>query len=143
MRAITIPALLGLTLVACRPMASAPARYIVTTAPLDVRGVSPLLCIAVDPADLQGIWWWQPGRSGCSSRSTGAGVFRAEHGTVAAPSPSGAIEIHFQLQLIVGPGATTPDVVDVGLVLEHGGMRAMASGARVPTERRNDLEVPE
>jgi hypothetical protein len=32
---------------------------------------------------------------------------------------------------------------DVRLVLEAGGMRAVASGVRVPTELRRDLEIPE
>jgi hypothetical protein len=145
MRVPLIPTLLGLALVACRsiPPEGAPARYIVTTAPLGVDAVSPGLCVAVDLTDPQGIWWWEPGRSGCSSRSTGPGVFHAEHATVAAPSQSGAIEVRFRLQLIVGPGSTMPDFADIRLVLQDGGMRAMASGARVPTERRNDLEVPE
>jgi hypothetical protein len=60
-----IPTLLGLALVACRsiPPEGAPARYIVTTAPLGVDAVSPGLCVAVDLTDPQGIWWWEPGRS--------------------------------------------------------------------------------
>jgi hypothetical protein len=143
MRVPLIPAFLGLALIACRSMPPEPARYVVTTAPLGVRGVSPGLCVAVDPTDPQGIWWWEPGRSGCSSRSTGPGVFRAEHATVAAPSQSGAIEVRFRLQLIVGPGSTMPDFADLEILLQDGSMRAMASGVLVPTERRNDLEVPE
>src|SRR4029453_19107515 len=79
MRVPFIPTLLGLALVACRsmPPEAAPARYIVTTAPLGVGAASPGICVAVDPTDPQGIWWWEPGWSGCSSRSTGPGVFHA------------------------------------------------------------------
>ena len=146
MRVRFVPALLGLALFACGSMLQkpAPARYIVTTAPLGVAGVSSGLCVAVDPTDPQGIWWWEPGRSGCSSRSTGPGVFRAEHATVTAPSQSGAVEARFRLQLIVSSRSTTmPDFAEVGLVLQDGTMRAIPSAARVPTERRSDLEIPE
>jgi hypothetical protein len=71
--------LLASTLVACRPASqprlSAP-RYVVTESPIDVgRGIR--LCIAVDPADHRGMWWWQPGATGCDSRSTGPGLFHA------------------------------------------------------------------
>ncbi len=145
MRVLSIPALLGLVLVACRsmPPGVAPARYIVTTAPLGIRGVSQGLCVAVDPNDPQGIWWWEPGRSGCSSRSTGPGVFRAERATVLPPSQSGAIAARFRLRLIVGPGSTKPDFADIALVLHDDRMRAMASAVLVPTQRQNHLELLE
>jgi hypothetical protein len=44
-------------------------RYVVTASPIDVR-VGSGLCVAVDPSDPKGVWWWQPGED-CSSRSTG------------------------------------------------------------------------
>jgi hypothetical protein len=140
-----IPALIGLALVACTsaPSDSATGRYIVTTAPLPVRGVSPGICVAIDPTDPQGVWWWEPGRSGCVSRSTGPGVFRADHATVSASLQSGAIDVRFRLPLVRGPDSQTPEFADVSLVVEAGGKRAMASGALVPTDRRNDLELPE
>jgi len=53
-------------------------RYVVTASPINVGVVSGALCIAVDAHDQQGVWWWQPGKSGCSSRSTGPGVLHAE-----------------------------------------------------------------
>ena len=136
-RCASIVLLLGLPLLACRSSAPPVPRYIVTTAPIGVVGVAhPGLCIAVDPTDTGGVWWWEPGRSGCASRSTGPTVFRAEGATVTPPAASGAIEVHFKLQLMVS-GAR-----DIRLVLEDGGMRDVASGARVATGRRNDLDVP-
>lgn len=116
----------------------APERYVVTASPINVGVASGRLCIAVDPVDRQGVWW-EPGRSGCSSRSTGPGVFHAQQAEVSSPSPSGAIEISFRMPL----HSTASPFADVRLVLERGGIRAAASGARVPTERRKDLNVPE
>jgi hypothetical protein len=127
-------------LFAALPLQSqAPERYVVTASPINVGVVSGRLCIAVDPLDRQGVWWWEPGRSGCSSRSTGPGVFHAQQAAVSSPSSSGAIEISFRMPL----HSTASPFADVRLVLEGGGIRAVASGARVPTERRNDLNVPE
>jgi hypothetical protein len=40
--------------------------------------------VAVDPTDPKGVWWWEPGRSGCSSRSTGPSAFRGDDATVLA-----------------------------------------------------------
>ena len=137
MRFTLIRPLLGLALVACQST-SAP-RYIVTSAPIDVRGNTHGLCVAVDPTDPQGVWWWEPGRSGCSSRSSG--VMRAERASVTTRAPSGAMNVRFRLQLIARSPA--PEFADIELVLQDGGMRAVASGARVPTERRNTLELPE
>ena len=38
--------------------------------------------------------------------------------------------------------STANPFTDVRLVLEAGGMRAVASGVRVPTESRRDLKIP-
>jgi hypothetical protein len=62
-------------------------------------------------------------------------VFRAQHATVAVPIASGAVEVHFRLQLMSGPR-------DVELLMQDGGMRVAASGVAVPTERRGDLDIP-
>ena len=133
------PVLVGLLLVA---LACRSARYIVTTAPIDV-GAGPLgLCVAVDPADPQGVWWWEPGQSGCSSRSTGPGVFHAGEATVLARTESAKIEVRFRLPLHGRPGSTMPTFVDVRLAIQDGNMLAATTGTRVPTDRRNDLEVP-
>jgi len=51
--------------------------------------------------------------------------------------PSGAIDVYFQLQVMVsGPR-------DVGRVIQDGAMQVARSGQRVPTKRRNDLELSE
>jgi hypothetical protein len=151
------PMLVGLLLiaVACRSIPSPPTsalipRYIVTTAPIDVGvapGMAPRLpdlrglCVAVNPTDPQGVWWWEPGQSGCSSRSTGPDVFRADEATVVARTESAEIEVRFRLQLHGRPGSTMPSFVDVRLTIRDGNMLAAATGARVTTERRNDLKV--
>src|SRR6266851_2446806 len=114
-------------------------RYLVTASPINVGVVSGALCIAVDAHDQQGVWWWQPGRSGCSSRSTGPGVFHAEQAKVSLPTSSGSIEVSFRMPL----HSTASPFTDVRLVLEAGGIRAVASGVRVPIESRRDLEIPE
>ena len=64
------PLLLLVFLFGCRTSTPSVPRYIVTVTPVDVVGGGFGLCIAVDPADAQGIWWWQPGPSGCASRIT-------------------------------------------------------------------------
>jgi len=142
MRVIFIPALLAFLLVTCRPMPAAP-RYIVTSVPIDVGLHSPGLCVAIDPTDLHGVWWWEPGRRGCSSRSTGPGVFHADDAMVEARAGSTEIEARFRLELHGYPGSTMPSFVAVRLAVQNGGMRALASGAEVSIERRHDLEVPE
>ena len=101
------------------------------------------MCVAVDPADPQGVWWWEPGQSGCSSRSTGPGVFRAGQATVVTRTESAKTEVGFRLHLHGLPGSTMPSFVDVRLAIQDGNMLAAATGAWVTTGRRNDLDVPE
>jgi carboxypeptidase family protein len=118
------------------PAASA-RRYLVTAAPLDV-GVTPQrLCLAVDPADRQGIWWWEPGNAGCANRSTGPDVFRAERAQVS--SSAQALDCRFQLQL---HSMTTP-FVEVHFTVDGDTMRSVSSGATVAIQRRSDLNIPE
>jgi hypothetical protein len=87
-----------------------PPRYIVTAAPLDIGAITQKLCIAVDPTDTHGIWWWEAGHRGCSTRSTGPDVFHAESAAVVR-QPSGAIDCRFRLPLIAMPGSAV--VADV------------------------------
>jgi catechol 2,3-dioxygenase-like lactoylglutathione lyase family enzyme len=120
--------------------ASAPAdgRYLVTSTAMDV-GVGPGLCVAVDPQDPQGVWWWQPGASGCTSRSTGPQVFHADMAAV-SPSPRPEVTaVAFRLGLI----SRTPTYLDVRLAIEDGRMRSLDTGAAVALQRRSDLEIPE
>ena len=141
---VLIAALVTLDLVACRSTLTQPVpRFFVTAAPIDV-GISAVgLCIAVDPGDPEGIWWWEPGRSGCLSRSTGPGVFHAENATVVARGRSATIDLHFRLQLITGPAVTGPRFADVRLVMRNTDLRSIASGTQVSIERRHDLDMPE
>jgi len=127
---------LGLSVGACRTASRSVPRYIVTTKPLDIVGVGhPGLCIAIDPTDEHGVWWWEPGPSGCSTRTTGPTVFRAQLATVTANRGSDDIDVRFTLQLMNGSR-------DVRLHLQDGGLSVTGSGARVPTQRRDDLNIP-
>ena len=112
-------------------------RYVVTSRPIDV-GLGPAgLCIAVDPANPHGVWWWQPGRTGCASRSTGPGVFPAESAGVVAASPSGRLDISFR----VPTHSSARPFIDVRAIIENGVMRRPSSKAEVPVYRRKDLEI--
>ena len=111
------------------------ARYIVTATPLALVGPGhPGVCLAIDPADAQGVWWWEPGPSGCATRTTGPAVFPAHRAAVGVTG-AGNADIRFELQLMSGTR-------DVRLRLEDGAIRVMPSGARVQTKRRNDLNIP-
>ena len=125
--------LLVLPLGGCRTAAPA-SRYIATVTPMNLLGPGHTgLCIAIDPADAQSAWWWEPGTSGCGTRSTGPTLFRVP-ATVAARS-SGDIDVHFQLPLHVGER-------DVRLLLQDGSVRDSVSGARASTARRPNLDIP-
>jgi len=129
------PVLLVVFLFGCRPSAPSVPRYIVTATPVDAVGGGWGVCIAVDPTDAQGVWWWQPGPSGCATRITGPKVFRADRAQVRISTNSSSISASFTLQLHVGTR-------DVNLALQDSEMRITASGMRVPTQRRADLEIP-
>jgi hypothetical protein len=113
-------------------------RYIVTAAPLGV-GVPAKLCLAVDPTDVHGVWWWEPAKNNCANRSTGPGVFRADSATVSRNN--GAIAAAFRLPLHARIGDR--DSVDVRLTVEGGRMRSSASVEDVPVLTRRDLDIPE
>ena len=135
-----LAALLGLVCLGCRYNSeSHPSvpRYVVTARPIDI-GLGAGLCIAIDPTDNRGVWWWGPGGSGCPSRSTGPEVFHAEDASVSQSAKSGPIAVSFRL----GTHSMTRPFVDVRLVLESDQLRVVESGVRVPTRRRNDLNVP-
>lgn len=112
-------------------------RYLVTSS---VTEVSPRirLCIAVDPRDPHGVWWWEPGASGCTSRSTGPTIFHAEDATVSPSARPGVTAVSFRLQL----HASTPSFLDVRLAIEDGRMRLLDTGSGVALQRRNDLDLP-
>jgi hypothetical protein len=138
--------LLAVALAACRtaPRSTPEApRYLVTASPIDTGVSSQRLCVAVDAGDAHGVWWWAPGYAGCSGRSTGPGVFRAERGTVVASGASAPVEVGFRLQLHRPPDSSQPGFGDVRLTIEDGAFRAAASGDTVAMARRADLELPE
>ncbi len=137
MRYAAIVLLLSVPLAACKSASPVLPRYIVSTAPLALLGEPhPGFCVAVDPSDEKGVWWWEPGRSGCSSRSTGPTAFLASHAAV-AHSSSGAIDVSFQIQLM------TAGPLEVKLTLRDDAMLEERTGLRVPTERKGSTEVPE
>jgi catechol 2,3-dioxygenase-like lactoylglutathione lyase family enzyme len=121
------------------PSAPAAGRYLVTSTPIDVGLVNTGLCVAVDRRDPQGVWWWEPGASGCTSRSTGPQVFHADK---AAVSPSARPELT-AVSFRLGLHSRTPTYLDVRLAIEDGRLRSLDTGAAVTLQRRNDLVVPE
>jgi hypothetical protein len=122
-----------------RPSAPADGRYLVTSSAIDVGLGNTGLCVAVDPSDAQGVWWWQPGAAGCTTRSTGPTVFHAEEAAVSRGATPEVTSVAFRLGLI----SRTPSVLDVRLAIEEGRMRSLDTGSVVALQRRNDLELPE
>ena len=118
--------------------ASAPAdgRYLVTTGTINLSP-SIRLCLAVDPRDPQGVWWWEPGASGCTTRSTGT-VFHADQAAVSPSARPETSAVSFRL----GLHSRTPSFLDVRLAIEDGRMRSLDTGADVVLQRRNDLDPP-
>src|SRR4029453_601762 len=103
-------------------------RYIVTTTPLKVIDPAhPGLCIAIDPKDPRGIWWWDAGRSGCTDRSSS--TMAASRASVTRGT-SGPIDASFQVGLVSGRN------LDVRLEAFDGRIRDAISGVSVPAERR-------
>ena len=131
--------MLACTVAACSSHTA--GRYLVTAAAVDLGIRGPRFCVALDPTDREGIWWWEPGSTGCASRSTGPTVFHAE--SAAVSTSANAITGEFRVQLITGPGSDAPGHRDVRLVVEAGRLRVPATGADVPVVRRGDLELPE
>jgi hypothetical protein len=132
---------LAFLLTACRSISPSHAhlpRYLVTVTPIEV-GLGTLgLCIAVDPLDQHGVWWWEPGASGCATRSTGPSVFHADEATISTMKP-GPTTVGFRLQT----HSSTRPFIDVRLLMEGNSMRAVQSGAQVALQRRSDLDVHE
>jgi catechol 2,3-dioxygenase-like lactoylglutathione lyase family enzyme len=120
-----------------RPSAPADGRYLMTASTIDVS-LRIRLCIAVDPSDPQGVWWWEPGASGCTSRSTGPSVFHADQAAVSRSAPPDVTAVAFRL----GTHSRTRPHLDVRLAIEGGRMRSLDTGAAVALQRRSDLDVP-
>ena len=123
---------------ACRASAASAPRYVVTAEAIDV-GVGPGVCVAVDPLDTRGVWWWQPRGNGCARRITGPGVFHADKAHVAKPATTGSIAFGFRL----GTHSGEDPYVDIRLTLEDDELVDTSTGDRVRTLTRDDLIVPE
>ena len=120
----------------CRP-APAVERYLVTERTIDV-GVGTGLCIGVAPRDPAGVWWWEPGGTGCASRSTGA-VFHPEDARVTPPAGNGVQQVSFRL----GVHSLTRPFVDIRLEIDKGTLRVAGTTAAVRLVPRPNLEIPE
>jgi len=141
---LAVAATVALTLTACHHLNAPPqvARFVVSSTPLDV-GVTPRpLCIGVDPADREGVWWWEPGTSGCSNRPDGRRVAHADRATVVGEN-AGAYNVSFRIPVAQDPDSVAADLLDVKLVLQNEQLRSVASGARVATLRRTDMSIPD
>jgi hypothetical protein len=114
---------------------ASPPRYIVTSTPLKVSDPAhPGLCVAIDPKDPTGIWWWDAGRSGCADRSSS--VIAADRASVARTT-AGTVDASFQVGLVSGRS------LQLRLEAFDGRIRDAISGLSVPAERRATLELPE
>ena len=132
MRRVAI-GLIGIALAGCSLSSD---RYSVSASPLNLIGKGhPGMCVAVDPSNPQGVWWWEPGRSGCSTRSTGPELIPGWKASVR--TTSGVTDVRFEVPLMVN------DPLQVKLTLDGAGMRDEASGQLVKIERRRNLDVPE
>ena len=110
-------------------------RYIVTSTPLKVIDPAhPGLCIAIDPKDPKGVWWWDAGRFGCTDRSSS--TMAADRACVARAT-AGTVDASFQVGLVSGRN------LQVRLEAFDGRIRDTISGLTVPAERRATLELPE
>ncbi len=110
-------------------------RYLVTDSAIDVAmGIR--LCVAVDPADKHGIWWWGPGATGCDSRSTGPDLFHPSDASVVRSADSTILSFR------LGTHSDTRPFVDVRLKVAGTHMRSEETAAQVSLQRRTTLDVP-
>jgi len=130
----------------CGPSLQGPSptsAFVVTAMPLRLNVGDPLaLCLAIQPADAQGVWWWQPGQLGCGSRSTGPGLFRPIDATVRQETRRIAVTFTFRVVTArrLAPEATLS--VTLVVLLDEESMRSVGSGESVSVQRLNALEIP-
>lgn len=141
LRRATLLALLASQVFACRaartPQPSR-ARYAATATPIAVGLGNLGLCIAIDAADPRGVWWWEPGASGCATRSTGPSVFRGDEASVSSPARN-ATNASFRLQT---HSDTRPFII-VRLTMTGNTMTSLDTGSQATLQPLNDLEIPE
>ena len=131
----------ALLLTACQPPGPPLPRYIISATPLDLTGEGlHVVCLGIDTADVNGVWWWQAGRSGCST-SSGVPVMRAEFARVNAFDDRQAIDVRFSLRT-TGASLEPTRYREIQLMVKDDTMQIAGSSARVATERRHDLNIP-
>lgn len=136
-----LPLTVVLAAIACRSNLQprpGDSRYLFTESAIHVgEGIE--LCLAVDPGDPQGVWWWMPGETGCTTRSSGPGLVHADQATVSRGTAAPRSTVSFRL----GTHSARRPFIDVRLVVQDGRMRALESGAQVMLQTRANLDVPE
>ena len=134
------PAFVATSLAGATPIAQSPSsatRYLVTEQPIDI-GLSVGFCVAVEPGNPKGVWWWEPGATGCTSRSTGRAALPGEQAQVSSATAGKPITVSFR----VGTHSKTRPYVDVRLTIAGDEIRLVGSDQRTPVKRRGDLDVP-
>jgi hypothetical protein len=125
--------LLGLSAFSC----GSTARYVVTASPIDALGIRQLrFCIAVEPSNPQGVWYWHPVRSDCSTPASRSSLIQGHRAKVMLQA-SGAIEASFEVPMQSG------DSRQVEIVFSDGTVRASPTGDSVATVWRQELETKE
>jgi hypothetical protein len=132
--------ILGFTVLIAFGCVARGKHYIVTERPLAVAS-RPLLpvCIALDLADPQGVWWWEGGTD-CSTSKNHPGIIRGDRGTVL--SHGTITTATFQIPLIGDEQRGDPMFQPVSVALSNGRMHSMATGADEGTLMRADLRIP-
>ena len=127
--------LVSAALAACSTPAPDHPRFIVSAQPFVLFPNGPKMCVAVDPANPHGAWWWEPGKTGCASRATGPTVFPADRADVRTAADT--TDVQFEIRLQSGNAAP------IKLTIAHDTIRREPSGEQVPIEHRRDLDIPE
>jgi hypothetical protein len=121
--------------------------FVVTSEPLrthDGPGVG--LCFAIDASDPTGVWWWGPGKTGCTTRntlvrphdeaSTGLSALFHPPDAKVAQSGAGNVEARFRLGL---QNRQPPDFVDVVLIASTESIGSPATGLSVAAKLLEDI----
>ncbi len=123
------------------------SEYVVTVDPISVHAGPGSLCVAIDPADPTGIWWWGPGRSGCASRNTmpgprqenAKGIAALFHAVNAAVSTDSSVTVHARFRLGMHG---QPEFIDVDLTVRADVIRCTSTQAEVQAKRLDILDIP-
>jgi hypothetical protein len=126
------------------------SEYVVTVDPISVHAGPGSLCVAIDPADPTGIWWWGPGRSGCASRNTMPGpgqenakgiaaLFHAVNAAVSTASVDSSETLHARFRLGMHG---QPEFIDVDLTVRADVIRSTSTQVEVQAKRLDNLDIP-